>query len=134
MKGPTALAGGGKARVRFIGLTTAAEARPGSGMPAPPPQEARMTPTQDGNQQPTGRQLAYLKSLARRTGQTFTWPRTRSQASREICGLRAARGSGFTFGELDAEQAAREARHDAPAVRSEEIAGYGGSSTWRHRT
>ena len=93
-----------------------------------------MTPTQDGNQQPTGRQLAYLKALAARTGQTFTWPRTRRQASREIRRLRGVRGSGFTFGELDAEHAAREARHDAPVVRSEEIAGYGASATWRHRT
>ena len=93
-----------------------------------------MTPTQDGNQPPTGRQLAYLKALAARTGQTFIWPRTRRQASREIHRLRAVRGSGFSFGELDAEHAAREARHDAPVVRSDEIAGYGASATWRHRT
>jgi hypothetical protein len=93
-----------------------------------------MTPTHDGHQQPTRRQLAYLKALAARTGQTFTWPRTRSQARREIRRLRGVRGSGFTFGELDAEQAAREARHDAPALRSEEIAGYGASTTWRHGT
>jgi hypothetical protein len=92
-----------------------------------------MTPTHDGNQRPTGRQLAYLKALAARTGQTFTWPRTRAQASREIRRLHAVGGSGFTFGELDAAHAARDARHDAPAIRSEEIAGYGASATWRHR-
>lgn len=46
----------------------------------------------------------------------FSWPRTRRQASCEIRRLRAARGGGFTFGELDAEQAAREARRDAPVV------------------
>jgi hypothetical protein len=115
-------------------LTTAAAACPGSGMPAPHPRRHRMTPTHDDNPQPTRRQLAYLKALAARTGQTFTWPRTRAQASREIRRLRAIRGSGFTFGELQAEHADGEARHDAPAVRSEEIAGYGAPATWRHRT
>lgn len=33
---------------------------------------------------PTGRQLAYLRALADRTGQTFTYPRTSIQASRQI--------------------------------------------------
>ena len=92
-----------------------------------------MTPTQDGHQEPTGRPLAHLKSLAARTGPTFTWPKNRSQASREIRRLRGVHGGGFTFGELDAEPATNEARHDAPAVRSEEITGYGASATWRHR-
>lgn len=93
-----------------------------------------MSPSQDGNQQPTARQLTYLKALAARTGQTFSWPRTRGQASREIGRLRRVRGSGFTFGELQAEHGDSEARHDAPAVRSEETVGYGASVTWRHRT
>lgn len=38
---------------------------------------------------PTPKQLAYLRSLARRTGTTFTLPRTRRQASRQIAALRA---------------------------------------------
>ena len=92
-----------------------------------------MTPSQHGNQQPTSRQLAYLKALAARTGQTFTWPQTRAQASGEIRRLRGIRGSGFTFGELQAEHADNEAHHDGPAVRREEIAGYGAAATWRHR-
>jgi hypothetical protein len=100
-------------------------------MPTPHPRRHRITPTDD-DQQPTGRQLAYLKALAVRTGQTFTWPQTRAQASREIRRLRAVRGSGFTFGELDAEPATRDARHDAPAVRSKEIAGYGANCRWLH--
>lgn len=33
---------------------------------------------------PTRKQLAFLRSLAQRTGTTFTYPRTRGQASREI--------------------------------------------------
>ena len=38
---------------------------------------------------PTRKQLAYLRSLARQTGTTFTLPRTRRQASHEIAALRA---------------------------------------------
>jgi hypothetical protein len=33
---------------------------------------------------PTAKQLAYLRALAIRTGQTFTRPASRSEASREI--------------------------------------------------
>ena len=35
---------------------------------------------------PTTRQLSYLRSLANRTGQTFTYPKTRQQASRRSTG------------------------------------------------
>jgi len=41
-------------------------------------------------ERPTGRQLAYLRSLAIRAGQTFTYPQTRRQASREIHRLKRA--------------------------------------------
>ena len=40
---------------------------------------------------PTARQLAYLKALAQRTGQTFAYPRTVREASAEIARLRATR-------------------------------------------
>ena len=39
---------------------------------------------------PTAKQLSYLRTLAIRTGQTFTPPKTRADASREIQRLRAA--------------------------------------------
>ena len=39
-------------------------------------------------QPPTRKQLAYLRALANRTGTTFTLPRTRRQASRQIAQLR----------------------------------------------
>jgi len=35
-------------------------------------------------QPPTRKQLAYLRALANRTGTTFTLPRSRRQASRQI--------------------------------------------------
>ena len=38
-------------------------------------------------QPPTRKQLAYLRALALRTGTTFTLPRTRRQASRQIAQL-----------------------------------------------
>jgi hypothetical protein len=37
---------------------------------------------------PTRKQLAYLRALARRTGTTFTLPRTKRQASHQIAAMR----------------------------------------------
>lgn len=82
---------------------------------------------------PTGKQLSYLRNLAQRAGQTFTTPRTRAQASAEIRRLQQVRSSGFTFAELEAEEAAREAHHDAPLVQPDEVSGFGADCTWRHR-
>jgi hypothetical protein len=83
---------------------------------------------------PTDRQLAYLRRLARRTGTTFTPPRTRAQASAEIQRLKAIRSTGFTFAELRAEQAAREQAYDLDAtlIRADEIRGHGADCTWSH--
>ncbi len=84
---------------------------------------------------PTARQLAYLRQLARRAGQTFTTPRTREQASAEIERLLAVTDTGFTFAELQAEQAAREANDDLScAVKPHEIHGYGSTATWSQRS
>ena len=89
-----------------------------------------MTPTGETSARPTARQFAYLKSLAARAGQSFTWPRTRSQAGREIRRLKALPPSDAipTEFDADAERAAREANGDVP-IESFEIAGYG-SATW----
>jgi hypothetical protein len=38
---------------------------------------------------PTRKQLAFLRALAQRTGTTFSYPRTRRQASRQIAQLLA---------------------------------------------
>jgi len=40
------------------------------------------------DQPPTRKQLAYLRALALRTGTTFTLPRSKRQASRQIALLR----------------------------------------------
>jgi hypothetical protein len=45
--------------------------------------------------------------------------------------LKAVRSNGFTFAEIEAENAARIAHLDAPLVRPDEVAGYGANATWQ---
>jgi hypothetical protein len=102
-------------------------------MPTTPHQEASMTP-----KPPSARQLNYLKALAHRTGQTFTYPKTSTDASREIQRLKAVRPSSLIERELErhdlaAEHAAREANCDVPINRSE-VDGYGSTATWSQRS
>jgi hypothetical protein len=87
---------------------------------------------------PTARQLSYLRALANRTGQTFTYPKTSRQASHEIRRLRAARPTSRIESDLErldlaAEQAAREANCDVPVQRGE-VEGYGSTATWSRRS
>ena len=85
---------------------------------------------------PSARQLNYLKALANRTGQTFTYPRTSRDASREIQRLKTVRPtSSIELERLDvaAEQAAREANCDV-RVDLSEIEGYGSTATWSRRS
>jgi hypothetical protein len=102
-------------------------------MPTTPHQEASMTP-----KPPSGRQLNYLKALAHRTGHSFAYPRTSSDASREIQRLKTVRPSSRIELELErldlaAEQAARQANCDVPVDLSE-IEGYGSTATWSRRS
>jgi hypothetical protein len=102
-------------------------------MPTTPHQEASMTP-----KPPSARQLNYLKALANRTGQTFTYPRTSGDASREIQRLKIVRPTSrveLAVERLDltAERAAREANCDVPIDESE-VAGYGSTATWSRRS
>ena len=82
---------------------------------------------------PTAKQLAYLKALAVRTATTFTYPRTSSEASREIDRLRkraplSAQERSIERYDLDRD---RDVLAPATDVRDEEIVGYGSSATWR---
>jgi hypothetical protein len=97
----------------------------------PNQQEDRMSPTD----QPTAKQLACLRRLAARVGQTFAYPHTRRQASAEIRRLLAAqRDAGL---ERQAERRAiqrdlQERADDAVRVDLDrEAAGYGANATWR---
>ena len=72
-----------------------------------------MTSTPKLVDRPTRRQLAYLRSLAERTGQTFAYPHTRGQASREIQRLEAGAGRDARRA-LDRAQ--RDRRRDRPGA------------------
>lgn len=83
----------------------------------------------DGTMPPTAKQLRYLKSLALRAGATFTPPRTRTQASRQIKRLLETASDGFSEQtEVDASGAAVY----ATALRDHEITGHGSSASWAH--
>jgi hypothetical protein len=101
-------------------------------MPAPHHQEPP-TATTTSNGKPTSRQLTYLKGLADRTGQTFTYPQTSRQASAEINRLKHTQPSSCTERYLERklidEQIAT-GRLDAARVRDDEIHGRGSSATW----
>ena len=84
------------------------------------------------NDKPTRKQLAYLRSLASQRGQTFQYPITKQEASREIERLlkgepdsrleRAIeRREGY---EITAESL------DATRVRQDETSGWGSSARW----
>ena len=82
----------------------------------------------------TAKQLSYLRRLADSRGQTFTYPRTAADASREIDRLKSARPE--TVAERRRERAAiADAIQAGPAeqaarVRPDETVGYGSSATW----
>ena len=86
---------------------------------------------------PTGRQLNYLRALANRTGQTFTYPQTRHQASREIERLKQTRpASRAENREIEREiaDAIAGGEADATRVRSAEVTGFGSTATWKERS
>jgi hypothetical protein len=100
-------------------------------MPAPPTPKEAAVPNK-----PTSKQLGYLKSLADRTGQTFTYPHTAGEATREIKRLQGARSMTRTerYVETTAvrDQIASGPIHEATRVGEGEIAGHGSSATWAH--
>jgi hypothetical protein len=83
----------------------------------------------------TRKQLAYLRALAAKTGQTFTPPRTSAEASREIQRLKQARP--MTGAELEIEREIADAithgNRDATRFRPSEVTGYGSNATWSQR-
>ncbi len=85
---------------------------------------------------PSPRQLNYLKALAQRTGQTFQWPKTSAQASREIRRLKNTRPSTPAERVIEryGETQAIEAAQDAAIVQAFEVVGYGSNCTWSQRS
>ena len=86
---------------------------------------------------PTRRQLNYLRALANRTGQTFTYPRTRREASREIERLKQAQPNTRIERKLERKDIADAVAHgpqDATRVQPGEVTGYGSTATWKDRS
>jgi len=77
----------------------------------------------------TGKQLAYLRSLAEGTRTTFVTPRDRRHASREIERLRSLKRDNGSYPETT-DEATREAVY-ATAPHAGEIEGFGASAKWR---
>jgi hypothetical protein len=85
---------------------------------------------------PSKEQLSHLRRLAQRKGQSFAYPTTRQEASREIDRLRRAASSTAAERALDHQEIASD---DHPVlssarVREDEIQGYGSSARWRGAT
>ena len=79
---------------------------------------------------PTQRQLRYLRALAQQTGTTFTPPRSRGAAHREIDRLLAVKAKGHAPFQPDLPIATDAAVY-ATAAHSSEVSGYGSSAHWR---
>ena len=82
---------------------------------------------------PTRRQLNYLRALANRTGQTFTYPTTSAEASAEIERLKGTAPSSHVEVRIERKQIADAIAHgpeDAARVQPGEVTGYGSNCRW----
>lgn len=82
---------------------------------------------------PTPKQLAYLRTLAERCGETFAIPARRREASEEIKRLKGRQATSRADRSRERRQVARDMAERGPAstVRDDEITGYGSSARWR---
>ena len=83
--------------------------------------------------EPTAKQLAFLRALAQRTGETFAYPHTAAQASEEISRLRQRQPSNRTERAVERRQVIREMQErprEATRIRSDEVQGYGANAHW----
>lgn len=83
--------------------------------------------------QPTPRQISYLRDLALGRGQTFAYPKTFEEADHEIKRLLKVKRTGRSDRrrETRAISADMAERGDAAGIRSHELSGYGSSARWR---
>jgi hypothetical protein len=82
---------------------------------------------------PTARQLAFLKDLAAQRGQSFAYPATAAEASREIHRLRSLRRTAVARERRQIPDDLTTRRGDDARVRDAEITGYGSSARWADR-
>jgi hypothetical protein len=93
-----------------------------------------MTDSQEVPNKPSAKQLRYIRDLANSRGETFIYPRTRTQASEEIRRLKGRVKSAPGERRREKSELSRQLAtgpDDAAAVRPSEIEGYGSSATWR---
>ena len=86
---------------------------------------------------PTAKQLAYLKVLAERAGQTFATPRSSQDASAEIRRLKATPAESRVERKIERNEIAdaiAEGPHDSVRFTPKEVTGYGISATWSRRS
>ncbi len=84
---------------------------------------------------PTSRQLQFVRSLAEQTGTSFTPPKTRAQASSEIKRLLALKEAGHVElairpSDIEAEPSESEFVY-ATGVQPGEVVGFGSAASWR---
>ena len=103
-----------------------------AGVSDPDLQESQMSRR---SEQPSSRQLRYLRILAESSGTTFVNPSTRSEASREIRRLQALPSLTWDErrGERRALDADRERLASANAIQPGETSGYGPNARWAKR-
>ena len=86
---------------------------------------------------PTTKQLAYLRALAERTGQTFATPRTSREASAEIWRLNATPSESRLERRIERDEIADAigtGAQDSVRVTRSEVTSHGSSATWRQRS
>jgi len=86
---------------------------------------------------PTAKQLAYLRKLAERSGQTFASPRTLREASTEIRRLKATPAETRVERRIERNEIADSIAagpQDSTRVIPGEVSGYGSSATWSQRS
>ncbi len=84
---------------------------------------------------PTRKQLACLRALAERTGQTFAMPRTNRNASVEIRRLKAAPAESRLERKIERDEIAdaiATGSQDRVRVTRNEVTGYGSNCRWSH--
>jgi len=92
-------------------------------------------PTTPHTPKPTAKQMRYLKALAEERGQSFTYPKTKAQASAEIDRLRGAKKTPSADARRERRQVSEHMatrRGDNARIRDSEVQGYGSSATWAH--
>ena len=80
---------------------------------------------------PSPKQQRYLRTLAEKTGTSFTPPTTKAEASREIERLKKLSASPRHERAEDRQAIVRAPRGGSAAVRRSEVSGYGSNCRWR---